>query len=66
MKASTVIITKDVVSRPNHRVRVGWAKASRHVAASGDDALVMPEFANQEDMELKWQTIEDDASLADR
>lgn len=34
--------------------RAGWAEAARDLAAAGDDALVWPEFANEDDAELKW------------
>ena len=37
-----------------HDKRVGWAKASRRLAANGDDALVWPEFRNVGDDDLKW------------
>ena len=40
--------------RPKAAPRTGWAEASRKLAASGDDALVMPEFANEADVELTW------------
>ncbi len=34
--------------------RAGWAEASRRLAAEGDDGLVWPEFANDDDAELRW------------
>ena len=34
--------------------REGWAEASRALAEAGDDALVWPEFGNDEDAELEW------------
>ena len=43
-----------VLRRPKATVRSGWAKASRELAAAGDDALALPEFANEGDTELKW------------
>lgn len=43
-----------VLRRPQVAVRVGWAEASRKIAAAGDDVLVWPEFANEGDAELKW------------
>jgi antitoxin MazE len=43
-----------VVCAPSKPVRSGWAEASKVVAAAGDDALVLPEFANEDDAELKW------------
>lgn len=43
-----------VVRRPRSAPRTGWAEASRQIAASGDDALVLPEFSNEADADLKW------------
>jgi antitoxin MazE len=43
-----------VLRRPQAAPRTGWAEASRKLAATGDDALVLPEFANEADKELKW------------
>jgi antitoxin MazE len=43
-----------VLRRPRRSVREGWAEASKAIAASGDDALVWPEFGNAEDSELAW------------
>lgn len=43
-----------VLRRPKAAPRTGWADASRKLAASGDDALALPEFANEGDAELKW------------
>ena len=34
--------------------RAGWADASRAIAATGDDALVWPEFGNAGDDDLEW------------
>jgi antitoxin MazE len=34
--------------------REGWAEASRALAEAGDDALVWPEFANEDDQALTW------------
>jgi antitoxin MazE len=34
--------------------RDGWARASMVIAASGDDALVWPEFWNSGDDEIVW------------
>ena len=34
--------------------RVGWAEASKAIAAAGDDALVWPEFGNADDELLDW------------
>lgn len=43
-----------VLRRPKAAPRSGWAEASRELAVAGDDALVLPEFANEADAELKW------------
>jgi len=43
-----------VLRRPRHKAREGWAEASKAVAESGDDALVMGEFSNTDDAELAW------------
>jgi len=36
------------------RPREGWAEAFREIAEAGDDALVWPEFGNENDADLKW------------
>jgi antitoxin MazE len=43
-----------VLRRPKAAARAGWAEASRELAAAGSDALVLPEFANEGDAELRW------------
>ena len=43
-----------VLRRPKAAPRAGWAEASKKLTAAGDDALVLPEFANEGDAELKW------------
>ncbi len=43
-----------VLRRPKAAPRTGWAAASQKLAAADDDALVLPEFANEADAELKW------------
>jgi antitoxin MazE len=43
-----------IVRRPKPAPRAGWAEASKKLAASGDDKLVWPEFANEADVDLKW------------
>jgi antitoxin MazE len=43
-----------VLRKPNRTPREGWAEASKALAAAGDDALVWPEFANEEDAQLEW------------
>lgn len=36
------------------RPREGWAEAFRVIAEAGEDALVWPEFSNEEDEDLTW------------
>jgi antitoxin MazE len=43
-----------VLRRPKKRVRRGWAEEAKALAAAGEDALVLPEFVNQEDRDLEW------------
>jgi antitoxin MazE len=43
-----------VLRRPRHKAREGWAEASKALAESGDDALVIGEFGNADDAELAW------------
>lgn len=49
-------IEKDaiVLRKPAATVRAGWAEAARKLAASGDDALVWPEFGNESANDLTW------------
>ena len=43
-----------VLRKPAQSVRAGWADAAKAVAAAGDDALLMGEFANADDELLSW------------
>jgi antitoxin MazE len=43
-----------VLRKPSKPVRAGWAEAAQKIAAAGDDALAMPEFANESDAESAW------------
>jgi antitoxin MazE len=43
-----------VLRRPKRMPREGWAEACKEMAARGEDALVLPEFANEGDVDLKW------------
>jgi antitoxin MazE len=43
-----------VLRRPPRNAREGWAEASQAIAAAGDDALVWPEIANEDDAGLEW------------
>ena len=44
------ILVRAVKGKP----RDGWALASRAIAETGRDALVWPEFGNQDDERLSW------------
>jgi antitoxin MazE len=43
-----------VLRKPEKAVRAGWAEAAQKIAATGNDALVMGEFANEIDSTLVW------------
>jgi antitoxin MazE len=43
-----------VLRKPASMVRKGWSEAAQKIAAAGDDDLVMPEFANENDAKLSW------------
>jgi antitoxin MazE len=43
-----------VIRKPKRHAREGWAEASRALAGAGDDGLVWPEFANDDDALLTW------------
>lgn len=43
-----------VIRKLTKRPREGWAESSKKIAKAGDDKLVMPEFGNDNDMELVW------------
>lgn len=43
-----------VLRKPQGAARQGWAEASKALAASGDDALIWPEFPNEDDAQLEW------------
>jgi antitoxin MazE len=43
-----------VIRAPSRLTRSGWAEASKAIAAAGDDTLVLPEFPNEDDADLKW------------
>ena len=51
-----MLVEKDciVLRRPRKNVREGWADASRNLAATNDDKLKWPQFANAGDTELQW------------
>jgi antitoxin MazE len=43
-----------VLTPARRNPRAGWAEASKSIAASGEDVLVWPEFANDDDADLEW------------
>jgi antitoxin MazE len=44
-----------IVIRPVRRnPRQGWAEDAKRLAQAKDDALVWPEFANEDDEDLAW------------
>jgi antitoxin MazE len=43
-----------VLRKPHNAVRAGWAEAAKKIAEAGDDRLVMGEFANADDRDLRW------------
>lgn len=43
-----------ILRKPAAAPRAGWAEASKRIALGGDDALVLPDFANESDSELTW------------
>lgn len=43
-----------VIRKPTKPVREGWAEAAKALAQTNGDKLVMGEFANDEDKDLKW------------
>jgi antitoxin MazE len=54
-EVSLVVEGNRLVIEPILRApREGWAEDARDIAAAGDDALVWPEFGNDEDAELQW------------
>jgi antitoxin MazE len=43
-----------VLRRPRHKAREGWADASKALAGSDEDALVLGELSNAGDAEFTW------------
>ena len=43
-----------VLSKPSKPLRAGWAEAAAEVSAQGEDGLLMGEFGNADDAELRW------------
>ena len=43
-----------VLRKPAKKSREGWAEACKELADVGDDRLVWPEFANEDDENMVW------------
>jgi antitoxin MazE len=43
-----------VLRPPATAARKGWAEAARKIAEAGDDELVLGEFGNAADKDLRW------------
>ena len=43
-----------ILRKPAPPPRSGWAEASKRIAAGEGDELVLPDFANELDSDLKW------------
>jgi antitoxin MazE len=43
-----------VLRKPRKAARSGWAQAAQSVANQGEDNLLMGEFGNAADLDLKW------------
>jgi len=43
-----------VLRKPQRKPREGWAEQSQSLALTGHDALVWPEFGNDDDAVLRW------------
>jgi antitoxin MazE len=43
-----------VLSKSSKPLRAGWVEAAAVVSAQGEDVLLMGEFGNADDVELRW------------
>jgi antitoxin MazE len=43
-----------VIRKPTQAARAGWGEAAKALAQANDDVLVMGDFANEADEDLKW------------
>jgi antitoxin MazE len=59
--ASSLCLTVEqgaiVLRKPARSARVGWAEAAEAVAAQGGNELLLDEFGNQDDAELRWSEL---------
>ena len=55
-KTAELTLNKGVIEIRPVKVnpRTGWAQDAQRVAAQGDDALVWPALANEDDKDLQW------------
>ncbi len=51
-----IVLVDNVITlrKPTVERRVGWSESARLIAEAGDDALVMGDFANGDDKDLRW------------
>ena len=51
-----IVLVDNVITlrKPAVERRVGWAASAHRIAQAGGDALVMGEFANADDKDLRW------------
>ena len=43
-----------VIRKPARAARAGWGEAAKALAQAHDDVLVMGDFSNESDEDLKW------------
>lgn len=43
-----------VIRKPAQAARAGWGESAKALAQANDDVLVMGEFGNEADEDLKW------------
>ncbi|MFM2427135.1 MAG: hypothetical protein RL707_961 [Pseudomonadota bacterium] len=43
-----------VIRKPAQAARAGWGEAAKALAQANDDVLVMGDFGNEADKDLKW------------
>jgi antitoxin MazE len=43
-----------ILRKPVKAVRAGWAEAAKAIASQGNEELLMGEFGNADDKDLKW------------
>ena len=43
-----------MLRKPAREARAGWAEAAKAIAERDEDSLVLGEFGNADDAELKW------------